>query len=537
MMIIMVAGLSRADFNPREDITGKGVYNIYDFLEINGTNIYQNGSAVLNADDLNETIFNYSLYANSSEYWDGLDDPTDFTTAGTYGSSIFNAALVNSSKIESTDYQGITLDDVGNPESDTTLDFASNTMTWNFNNPSGGVLIRYIGNFANHAFELLQDTGNPTGGHLFHVEAEDPDVQSAHFLHTGTDGIALIIDDGVINFTDADGFYTGEINQNGYSVLDSSDESSLNVNSSNYWDSLDTTTDITSLGTIGTGTWQGSVIQNAYIAEDLTISSSGSVDWTANTNYPTACPSDTYVTQIGDTTTCTGISDVYLLNTGDNATGNYIFSGGTFDVDTLNTGQGDNELYAMNQNVQTTDAVTFENILTTNGTNITGTLNVDNYCGYQKYCLYQNYVGTYPTYKFYLNRAHSSLFRSYEGINFEMDEITGNITKPDTARTNVIIHTHAGSGGNTDNTGFYVSGMSITQINETKEYARENATLAVNTNFKRVGINVGTNPPSAELDVVGEVEISSLSGSYSGGSAYVCVYDDGTLYASETACP
>ena len=50
------------------------------------------------------------------------------------------------------------------------------------------------------------------------------------------------------------------------------------------------------------------------------------INWTQLQNYPTACPSDTYVTTIGDTSTCTGISDVYLLNTGDSATGNYSFT-------------------------------------------------------------------------------------------------------------------------------------------------------------------------------------------------------------------
>ena len=35
----------------------------------------------------------------------------------------------------------------------------------------------------------------------------------------------------------------------------------------------------------------------------------------------------------------------------------------------------------------------------------------------------------------------------------------------------------------------------------------------------------------------GTTKVNSLTGTYSGGSAYVCVYDDGYLYASETACP
>ena len=34
----------------------------------------------------------------------------------------------------------------------------------------------------------------------------------------------------------------------------------------------------------------------------------------------------------------------------------------------------------------------------------------------------------------------------------------------------------------------------------------------------------------------GEVRLSNLSGTYTGGSAYVCVYDNGTLYTSEVSC-
>ena len=36
-------------------------------------------------------------------------------------------------------------------------------------------------------------------------------------------------------------------------------------------------TQITSLGTIGTGTWQGTAVANAYVAENLTIAG-GTVD-------------------------------------------------------------------------------------------------------------------------------------------------------------------------------------------------------------------------------------------------------------------
>ncbi|MBN2016252.1 hypothetical protein JW766_05485, partial [Candidatus Dojkabacteria bacterium] len=59
-------------------------------------------------------------------------------------------------------------------------------------------------------------------------------------------------------------------------------------------------TNITILGTITTGTWNGTVIGDSYISDALTVNSSGTVDWTALNNYPGACAAGNAVTQIGD---------------------------------------------------------------------------------------------------------------------------------------------------------------------------------------------------------------------------------------------
>jgi hypothetical protein len=53
-------------------------------------------------------------------------------------------------------------------------------------------------------------------------------------------------------------------------------------------------------------------------------------------------------------------------------------------------------------------------------------------------------------------------------------------------------------------------------------------TRANNTDAFNVPLTLGSN---------NTVKINDLSGTYSGGSAYVCVYDSGVIYASETACP
>jgi hypothetical protein len=67
-------------------------------------------------------------------------------------------------------------------------------------------------------------------------------------------------------------------------------------------------TGITGVGTITTGTWQGSAIADAYLQDNISISSAGIVDWTALNNYPAACSAGQAITQLGDTITCTAFA-------------------------------------------------------------------------------------------------------------------------------------------------------------------------------------------------------------------------------------
>lgn len=63
-----------------------GENDIYNATNVNATNLYQNGSRVLDTDDINGTTYNHSTY---SDYWDDLDTeanltPSNFLTAGDY---------------------------------------------------------------------------------------------------------------------------------------------------------------------------------------------------------------------------------------------------------------------------------------------------------------------------------------------------------------------------------------------------------------------------------------------------------------------
>jgi hypothetical protein len=70
------------------------------------------------------------------------------------------------------------------------------------------------------------------------------------------------------------------------------------------------------------------------------------------------------------------VAESLTVGTTLNVTGNTTISG-TLDAPTLNTGQGDNELYAMNQNVRTSDSVTFGALTVSGATILSSTLQVD----------------------------------------------------------------------------------------------------------------------------------------------------------------
>ena len=94
-------------------------------------------------------------------------------------------------------------------------------------------------------------------------------------------------------------------------------QSNLNVNSSNYWDYLGSPSDITGLNTTNIASLNGSKINNMDLS----------------------CGADTYLTVINfsdESGTCTGISDVYMSNSGDTGAGDYLFTGAV----TINSTEG-----------------------------------------------------------------------------------------------------------------------------------------------------------------------------------------------------
>lgn len=96
-------------------------------------------------------------------------------------------------------------------------------------------------------------------------------------------------------------------------------------------------TSINTLGTITTGNWNGSVISDAFINNNLTISSSGSVAWSALNSYPASCGAGEFVRAVGDALTCVaesgGVPTTRTLTAGAGLSGGGDLSADrTFDV-------------------------------------------------------------------------------------------------------------------------------------------------------------------------------------------------------------
>ena len=128
-------------------------------------------------------------------------------------------------------------------------------------------------------------------------------VNDALQLKAGVAGAGLTYTNGVVD------------------IVGTADRITVNTNDIDIASTYAGQTSITTLGTIGTGTWQGSVIANAYIAEDLTIAG-GSINNT---------PIGATTANTGAFTTLTASGEVDFTNTTDSSsltTGAVVISGG-----------------------------------------------------------------------------------------------------------------------------------------------------------------------------------------------------------------
>jgi hypothetical protein len=277
--LILLVSTVWAVWTPPSDMNLRDTYSIINAIDINGTNIYQNGNVVLDSSDeanlnvnssnsttywddetsqadLNVNNSNTSTYwddetsqadlnVNRSNYWDGLDTSADIIILGTIATGVWQATQITDAYLASLN--------------------ASKLLT-----------ISYLNS------KITIEAANIT----------DPDnLQDTH-THNSTN----ITSQDLMNVNSST-YWDGETSQG-----------DLNVNSSNYWDSLDSSSDITGL--------------NSSNIESLNVSK---ID-----NFDLACGADTFMTTTNhsdESITCTAISDVYVLNTGDEMAGDYNITG------------------------------------------------------------------------------------------------------------------------------------------------------------------------------------------------------------------
>lgn len=96
-------------------------------------------------------------------------------------------------------------------------------------------------------------------------------------------------------------------------------------------------TSITTLGTIGTGTWQATQVEDTYVSDTLTVGNDGTVD---ADSLGCDVGDDNLISEdcIGDVLDTTEIEDVFVLNTGDQMTGGLSFSTAAANITLANGG-------------------------------------------------------------------------------------------------------------------------------------------------------------------------------------------------------
>lgn len=172
------------------------------------------------------------------------------------------------------------------------------------------------------------------------------------------------------------------------------------------------------------------------------------------------------------------------------ASGNISASGNVI-ANTVNTGQGNNELYAMNQDVQTTDSVTFASITSSGDISASGTIFADNF---------------------------QSTGGDVAGISFTDDlNLTGDLTASGTISANII----SASGG-VDATGFTINGIAVGTSTDT--FWETGSSGKISYNAGNVGI--GTLDPGEKLEVVG-----NISASGTGSFGYVVSNESNITFA------
>lgn len=294
IIILAITSCSALAWTPTSNIDGRNHYTIFNFTNISATELYQDGHLVLtNESELN---VNYSVLSNSTSYWDGLTSQDNITSIGTIisgvwqGSQIASAYIgnISASKLTSLDYLNYKVSSYWANITDrpTALSFFTDdlgargyTLLSNFTDDLGDRGYTFLSNFTDDLDYSDKNVNSSTwwaglsgwSSSMFEKVTNELSIKMS-WLNTSIDS-RIDSEQSRLNVNSSnywDNLHTpsdinaGDINNDG-TYISSTNESNLNVNSSNYWDNKATQSEITGVGTLSSGVWEASVIEDDYL--------------------------------------------------------------------------------------------------------------------------------------------------------------------------------------------------------------------------------------------------------------------------------
>jgi len=294
---------------PQGDIWGKNIYAIVNFTDINGTRIFQNGTKVIDYGNMSSLTVNYSQYTNISHL--NVNTSTLKTTGGLLDIvfSFFSNLFYTKTEIDSSQTaQNTSLSNeiTNRQNADNNINTTSNIQNLGFYNTT---IIDASQLAQNNTIGLKALPGTCTGSSV----TQNTTTTGVQCYNTNIYNDTLIIDNSTIirTFTNSAGDVSGN-----YSNLIVADDSHVHSKSTVTISGENITS-----GTVADARIDSTITRDTELDNSTIVRTSTPINWTTLQNYPVACvgtgSSQTYLTAVNDSTTCTSISSLNGNNIAD----------------------------------------------------------------------------------------------------------------------------------------------------------------------------------------------------------------------------